>query len=252
MNTPGRTNPFIHRQPLKTGGRGPFMERVRKSLGHPADRSPPPSEAPPERDESVIRQCAMGDPALVDRWIERARANSMVIHRAAADPPAVSVALSACLAHHKIARCILNARDLEIRYSLAQLLASRSIDVMPWGSPGCRKASFACDASITDCRAGLADAGSLLVWSDSGFGRSSTLVVPVHIVVLPASRIIPDMIDGLGLVARTFGGSESTPPRLPSNIVIINGPSKTADIEMNLVTGVHGPKYLYVVVIDNL
>jgi L-lactate dehydrogenase complex protein LldG len=91
-----------------------------------------------------------------------------------------------------------------------------------------------------------------LVWSDATFGRSSTLVVPVHVVLLPSSRIIPDMIDGLGLVARTFGGTNTTPPRLPSNVVIINGPSKTADIEMNLVTGVHGPKYLYVIVVENL
>jgi L-lactate dehydrogenase complex protein LldG len=55
-----------------------------------------------------------------------------------------------------------------------------------------------------------------------------------------------DLVDGLEFVMRETGGS------LPSNVVVINGPSKTADIEMNLVTGVHGPKYLYVVLIEGM
>jgi L-lactate dehydrogenase complex protein LldG len=52
------------------------------------------------------------------------------------------------------------------------------------------------------------------------------------------------MIDGLARVREDCGG------QMPSNIVVINGPSKTADIEMNLVTGVHGPKYVYVLVVE--
>lgn len=83
-----------------------------------------------------------------------------------------------------------------------------------------------------------------MVWSDPGFGRSTTLTIPLHIVLVPAVRIVADMIDALPHVLRDTGG------RMASNVVIINGPSKTADIEMNLVTGVHGPKYLCAVVID--
>ncbi len=92
----------------------------------------------------------------------------------------------------------------------------------------------------------MADTGALLVWSDVGFGRSSTLVVPVHITLLPASRILGDLIDGLDVVLKLGDG------KMPSNVVVINGPSKTGDIEMKLVTGVHGPKYMYVIVIDGM
>jgi L-lactate dehydrogenase complex protein LldG len=100
--------------------------------------------------------------------------------------------------------------------------------------------------SITDAPAGLADTGALLVWSHEHFGRSSTLVTPVHITLLPASRILPDLVDGLAFV------QQQNPGLLPSNIVVINGPSKTGDIEMKLVVGVHGPKYLYVLLLDGM
>jgi len=88
-----------------------------------------------------------------------------------------------------------------------------------------------------------------MVWSDPAFGRSSTLVIPIHIVLLPASRILPELIDALAFAQQQVAQGSG---QLPSNIVLINGPSKTADIEMNLITGVHGPKHLYVVVLEGM
>ena len=127
---------------------------------------------------------------------------------------------------------------------IAGHLQAKGYRIDLWTDPNCEKLVFQCDAGITDCRYGLADTGALMVWSDPGFGRSTTLTIPLHIVLLPAVRIVADMIDALPHVLRDTGG------RMASNVVIINGPSKTADIEMNLVTGVHGPKDLCVIVID--
>ncbi len=246
-----RPNPFINRQPLKEG-RAAFLERIRKGLGHPLDKSPAPAEPPPAHIENIIRQFGANDPGRIDRFIAKAKGNTMVVHRVNADAAAIAAAIDACFAPHKITRSILNAGELANQFALPQYLASKNIAVIPWGAPNCAADAFTADASITDCRAGLADAGSLLVWSDPTFGRSSTLVVPVHIILLPASRILPDMIDGLAFAHAQTAGAAGSDGRLPSNIVIINGPSKTADIEMNLVTGVHGPKYLYVIVIDGI
>jgi L-lactate dehydrogenase complex protein LldG len=141
---------------------------------------------------------------------------------------------------------IVNAGELDGRFGVAAHLVSRGKEVLQWGAPGCGELAFSCDAAVTDCRAGLADTGAVMVWSDAEFGRSSTLVVPVHVVLLPASRVLADLVDGFEMLVRECGGN------LPSNVVVINGPSKTADIEMNLVTGVHGPKYLHVVLVEGM
>ena len=68
----------------------------------------------------------------------------------------------------------------------------------------------------------------------------------MHVVLLTASRVLPDLIDALPRALAENRG------RMPSNVVVINGPSKTADIEMHLITGVHGPKFLHVLVITDL
>jgi L-lactate dehydrogenase complex protein LldG len=206
------------------------------------DLPPTTPPTPPTLDESVIRQVAPSAD-LVERWIERATFHSIKVHRTTA--AAVPAALDACLAPHTVTRSLLNAHELEARFALPAYLAARRIQAIPWGSPDCANAAFSCELAITDCRAALADTGSVMVWSDATFGRSSTLVIPIHIVLLPAERILADLIDGLAFMQR------QSPGRLSSNIVLINGPSKTADIEMNLITGVHGPKHLYVVVIED-
>lgn len=250
LHASNRINPFVNRQPLKTGGKAPFMERIRKALGHQPGHVP--TEAPPVHDESV-RQVAgqTNREALVARFMERAMANTMVVQKATADAASLAAAIDACLANHQVTRSIVNARDLDQPLGVTKHLQSKGIALVPWGSPNCRDEAFTCEASVTDCRCGMADSGSLVVWSDPTFGRSSTLVVPVHVILLPESRIVPDMIDALQL-AHEQARASGVQGHLPSNIVIINGPSKTADIEMNLVTGVHGPKYLYVVVIEGM
>jgi L-lactate dehydrogenase complex protein LldG len=250
VHASNRTNPFVNRQPLKTGGKTPFMERIRKALGHAPGHVP--TEAPPVHDDSVRQVAAdTSREALVTRFMERAKANTMLVQKVAGDAGAVAVALDTCFANHKVTRSILNARELETPLNLQAYLQGRNIQVVNWGIPNSKDEAFTCEASVTDCQCAMADSGSLLVWSDATFGRSSTLVVPVHIILLPASRIVPDMIDALQFTHQEARAS-GVQGHLPSNIVIINGPSKTADIEMNLVTGVHGPKFLHVLVLENL
>ena len=217
-----------------------FLARVRKALGRTGESTEKPASRP-QRNEAVIRQVAADDPGRSARWMAQAAQNGAKV--AAANPANLPAIIQAFLAGHKADRVMLNFAG-PMPVGLTELLQRCGSQVEMWGRPDCGKVVFDCDVAITDCRYGLADTGALLVWSDAAFGRSATLTIPLHIVVLPAKQIVADMVDGIDrMLADTAGG-------IPSNVVIINGPSKTADIEMNLVTGVHGPKYLCVAVVD--
>ena len=94
------------------------------------------------------------------------------------------------------------------------------------------------DVGITGAEAALAETGSLALVSGSETARMTSLLPPVHIVLLAESRIVPSL----------FGWVKQRPTPMPANLVLVNGPSKTADIEQTLIVGVHGPKRLIVIV----
>jgi L-lactate dehydrogenase complex protein LldG len=222
--------------------RDQFLSSVRHALGHSEVGTLPAPPGRPGRSERLIRQVRADDPRRVERWIDLAGKTGVKVKRARS--AGVEAVIDECLNEHQVKSVMVNLADLP-EDNIAAHLTGTGRTVFRWALEGCAQAVFDCDASITDCRYGLADTGAMMVWSDPGFGRSTTLTVPVHVVLLPAGRILADMIDALPHALRDTGG------RMPSNVVIINGPSKTADIEMKLVTGVHGPKFLYAVIIED-
>jgi L-lactate dehydrogenase complex protein LldG len=94
-------------------------------------------------------------------------------------------------------------------------------------------------ACITDCEAAVARTGSFLLSSHQNHGRVAPVYFPVHIVVLQAHQIVADIGDGLQFLKQKYSD------QLPSMINLNTGPSRTADIEKTLVTGVHGPKEVF-------
>lgn len=102
---------------------------------------------------------------------------------------------------------------------------------------------FAIDAGITSTEGGLADVGALILWPDSSEPRLMSLVPAIHIAVLEACNIH----DSLAEAMRREGWAQ----RMPTNALLISGPSKTADIELVLTFGVHGPKELIVLIVDD-
>lgn len=94
------------------------------------------------------------------------------------------------------------------------------------------------DLGITAAQNGIAETGSLVLASDRERHRLASLVPPVHVAVLEADAILATLDDALG------NGS------LPPLLTLITGPSRTGDIELTIVVGVHGPRELYVIVID--
>ncbi len=102
------------------------------------------------------------------------------------------------------------------------------------------------DVGITLCEALIARNGSVLVSNKSQAGRRLSIYPHQHLVVAKASQIVLDIKDGLKIIRDKYG------LQLPSIISTITGPSRTADIEKTLVLGAHGPKELFVFLIDDL
>jgi L-lactate dehydrogenase complex protein LldG len=101
-----------------------------------------------------------------------------------------------------------------------------------------------CDAAITSCKYLVARTGAIVMSSEQESGRTVSAYSPVHICVAYVSQLVYDTRDALKLIKEQYGSN------LPSFITFAAGPSRTADIEKTLVVGVHGPKEVYVFLVD--
>ena len=99
---------------------------------------------------------------------------------------------------------------------------------------------------ITGCDFLISRFGSVMVSSGLGYGRQIFIFPETHIVIAKASQVVPEIKDAL------IGMKKKYSNNLPSQITVITGPSRTADIEKTLVMGAHGPKKLYVFMIDDI
>ncbi len=98
------------------------------------------------------------------------------------------------------------------------------------------------DVGLSGVEAALAETGSLVVHSGVGKSRLATLLPPVHIALVPVSCLVPDIF--------IWTASLNREAPMPSNLNLISGPSKSADIEFTLTLGVHGPKRLVAVLYE--
>ena len=101
---------------------------------------------------------------------------------------------------------------------------------------------FNVEAGITSTMGGIAETGALILWSSKEEPRLMSLVPPIHIAILRADKIYNSLLEVMQ--------KENWSANMPTNAFLISGPSKTADIELILAFGVHGPKELIVLVID--
>ena len=99
---------------------------------------------------------------------------------------------------------------------------------------------FSYDVGISTAQAAIAETGTLVLVSEDERHRLVSLVPPVHIAIVDASRICETLGDAL---ARLRKGKE-----ISRAVTFVTGPSRTADIELTLTVGVHGPQELYVII----
>lgn len=97
------------------------------------------------------------------------------------------------------------------------------------------------DIGVTGADAALAQTGSIAVSSAPHKSRLTTLLPTIHVAFVPLSCLLPDIFHWTAYIEKP----------VPSSVLLISGPSKTADIERVLTVGVHGPKRLVVFLYDD-
>lgn len=107
--------------------------------------------------------------------------------------------------------------------------------------------SLAIDAGLglTGVDYAVAETGSVVLAAGQGVSRIVSLVPPVHVAVVERGSVLPSLDELFTLLRRDYGEQDWT-----SYVNIISGPSRSADIEYTLVTGVHGPGEVHLVLLD--
>ncbi len=198
-----------------------FVARVRAALGRSAGDAVSPAPAPTPAALVAPSVAGLDAGALAERFVQRSRAAGVHVHLCA--DAADGVALAADLVRARGSTAVADASPL----AQAVLRAD--------GVVGAEATSAR--VGVTAAWRGVAETGTAVVRSEGG--RVAGLLPSVHVVLLAAGDVRPGLTE---VYADATAG-----PGLPAALVQITGPSRTADIEMTLVTGVHGPGEVHVI-----
>src|SRR3989337_3422467 len=102
-----------------------------------------------------------------------------------------------------------------------------------------------CDVSITGCECLVARTGTIVMSAAQESGRSTSGYAPVHICIAYSNQLVYDVKDALQLIKDKYNNA------IPSLITFATGPSRTADIEKTLEVGEHGPKEVYLFLLES-
>lgn len=193
--------------------RDEFLGRVREALG---ERRAPPS--PPDIADDLVR-LASPDEDLPARFEREARSVGMEVERVEDAVPG----LAALLRAESASRIHLGIEDEALRARVEQGLRDAGIECVP--------DVHDCGVSVTDAHAALAETGTIVLHPASHQSRGASLAPWLHVVLLQSERVLPDMLDYFARCDARERGAR----------ILVTGPSKTADIEGELVQGVHGP-----------
>jgi L-lactate dehydrogenase complex protein LldG len=238
--------------------RAEFMGRVRAEMAKttglfPAATAPRPAR-PREAAELVRREMAERWPAALAKFREEFERVAGVFHRVAslAEVPGVIRAIAA----DRGAREIVTWEPAALGFDLRPSLGREGLAVMvapPGGGdePRRRHREEAARAGlgVTGADLVLAETGTLILVSGAGRPRSTSLLPETHVAVFGRDRLI-ESLEQVGIVLEAL---HADPERSMSGAMInfITGPSRTADIELTLTRGVHGPKHVHAVFVDD-
>ena len=123
-----------------------------------------------------------------------------------------------------------------------QTLREAGVEVALWRDlPDLREIAGRADIGLSTATWAIAETGTLVLEHGQGRGRSVTLLPPTYIAILPADRLLRTVPEAI---------QKYTGNTLPANVCFHTGPSRSGDIEMSLVVGMHGPGDVHVLLVD--
>ncbi len=256
-----------------TTDRTEFFGGLRRALGTSAGRSEASEAWPFDGEDEVLARAAAveADAAeraaeLIDQLASSADAGGWVVHRTANAEDALGKVVD--IAHSLGAKTVVRSdHDVLRNLGVDGPLAREGIEVTRMASEGpvrpgtnspgdpstypgegrgrtMREVAIGADLGLTGADYAVAETGSVVLTAGSGVSRIVSLVPPVHVAIVETSSVLPGLDELFTLLRRDYGRENWT-----SYVNIISGPSRSADIEYTLVTGVHGPGEVHLVLV---
>ncbi len=194
---------------------------ILQALRSPGEALPLPEDAPPQEAAAYRETLHVG---IVPRFCQRAEELGVMVYRPRDKDELVAVLTELC----QDRRVYVEPR----LHWLIPALESGGVRPVPW------EQLPEAEVGITWVDYGLAESGTLVLRAGPQQPRSGSLLPPVHVAVLREDRVVGDLFDLLERVGE-----------LPTALTLVTGPSRSADIEMSLAVGVHGPGSVHVVLV---
>jgi L-lactate dehydrogenase complex protein LldG len=238
--------------------RAEFLGRVRREVGqaggHFAAATAPRPPRPAEAAELVRRQMAERWPQALQLFREEFEQVAGIFHRAATAAEVPGIVLG--IAREKSAREIVAWDSGVLGLDLGPALGAAGLPVRAAAAGDVgetarlrhRAESARADLGVTGVDLVLAETGTMILLSGAGRPRSTSLLPATHVAVFDRRRLV-ESLEQVGVMLEAL---HVDPERSMSGAVInfITGPSRTADIELTLTRGVHGPKEVHAVFVD--
>ena len=210
------------------------LQKVRRSLG----RTSPLTELPvPPVIPDGIARLVPADADLPAVFQRNASALKMLVTRV--DDETLLPRLAEFLRARDVKRVMLSDTPMLNRWKMVDLLRGEGFDARSWADLSLDD-TYDFEAGLTEVDYAVAETGTLAIRHRPEHGRLLSLTPFVHVAVVERDKFLPDLLDLMDALNRDGTGS---------GVTMISGPSKTADIEMNVVTGVHGPNVVHAFVL---
>ena len=231
---------------MSTDSREEILRRIRKGLHGSTDKN-----ASPKLDDDRAEQGSIHIPSeflsnnktLTTQFIEELRkisGNADVIE----NEEAIKAFILRLILDRRSNSFAIWESDLLQRLNLRDVLQDKGLKSATANN---KEEMAEADIGITEADFAIADSGTLVLFADERQPRSVSLIPPVHVAILKSNRIVANIHDLFAHLTHSVAEMGSIND-LSSCVTFITGPSRTADIELNLTLGVHGPKEIFVLV----